>query len=311
LVLSSISYFSESYLKDESKALEKAQKALDRATARQQESCEKDLKQTQEALVQKELGLDPTFLQESMIQLSGLIFYPEITDAEALKKHAEQSGNKDRIRDNSPENLGAAIAKYVHVLSATYPELPEKLFNLHDAGKTWDESRGSKKDEALKFVTQIFTQHLITSPYQSKSGEHDQGWPTFAHDAAKIREIGDNATALVYQYKELQEEHSYQKTSGYRSRASSGAMEEMQQRILEPVIGFIGENFGLEKERFEGLFKQLKELDLSEKSDEEFNVELLEKVKEYCEEDRTDESHINNLAKLLFPSQLKTVGVEK
>ncbi len=308
--------FSESHLKDESQALEKAQKALEQATERQKPKLQATLEQAQGVLTSKEQSLDEAFLHHSMQQLSGLIFYPEITSEEALRKHAEQSGNKERIRDNSQGSLEAAIAKYVHVLSATYPELPEKLFDLSNEGKTWNEGKSggetekSKKDEALTFVTQIFTRHLITSSYQSKLERHAQGWPTFANEA-KIQEIGGNATALVHQYKELQEEHSYQKTSGYRSRASSGAMEEMQQRILEPVIGFIRENFGLEEERFEGLVEQLKELDLSGKSDEKFNIELLEKVKEYCEEDRTDESHINNLAKLLFPSQLKTFGVEK
>jgi hypothetical protein len=246
-----------------------------------------------------------------MQQLSGLIFYPEITNPEALRKHAEQSGNKDRVRDNSPENLGAAIAKYVHVLSATYPELPEKLFNLHDAGKTWDESRGIKKEEALTFITQIFTGHLITSPYQSESGRRTQGWPTFAGDPEKIREIGANATALVHQYKALQEEHSYQKTLGYRSRASSGAMESMKEQILTPVIEFIRENFRLRDNRFEGLVKQLNEMDLTGKTDEEFKSEIFQKTSDYCKKDRVHEKKIKELSDLLLPSQTKKMGVEK
>ncbi len=245
-----------------------------------------------------------------MIQLSGLVFYPEITSEEALRKHVEQSGNKDRIRDNSPENLAAAIAKYVHVLSATYPELPEKLFNLHDAGKTWDESRGSKEDEALKFVTQVFTQHLITSSYQSKSGQHSQGWPSFANDA-KIQEIGDNATVLVHHYKALQEEHSYQKTSGYRSRASSGAMESMKEQILTPVIEFIRENFRLKDNRFEGLVKQLNEMDLTGKTDEEFKSEIFQKTSTYCKKDRVNDEKLEKLSELILPSQAREMGVEK
>lgn len=240
-----------------------------------------------------------------MQQLSGLIFYPEITNPEALRKHAEQSGNKDRVRDNSPENLAAAIAKYVHVLSATYPELPEKLFNLHDVGKNWDESRGSKKDEALKFVTQIFTEHLITSPYQSESGRRTQGWPTFAGDPAKIREIGTNATELVHYYKALQEEHSYQKTDGFRSRASSTTIEDLNKQTIDSVVGFIGDNFGLEEDRFEGLVKKLNELDLSGKSDKGFKAEVIEKIKEYCEDDHIKEKQFEELESFLLPSQTK------
>ncbi len=183
------------------------------------------------------------------------------------------------------------------------------MFDLSNEGKTWNEGKSSgeaeksKRDEALTFVTQIFTGHLITSPYQSKSGGRSQGWPTFASDSEKIQEIGRNATTLVHHYKALQEEHSYQKTSGYRSRASSGAMESMKEQILTPVIEFIRENFRLKDNRFEGLVKQLNELDLSGKKDEEFNAEVLEKIKEYCEDDRIPKQQLTELGKFLLPSQ--------
>lgn len=306
--------FSTAYLGVETEAVSSAQSELNitslRVSARLSQAKDAALEQAQKALAEKEQTLDQEFLKHSMIQLSGLVFYPEITSEEALRKHVEQSGNKDRIRDNSPENLAAAIAKYVHVLSATYPELPEKLFNLHDAGKTWDESRGSKEDEALKFVTQVFTQHLITSSYQSKSGQHSQGWPSFANDA-KIQEIGDNATVLVHHYKALQEEHSYQKTSGYRSRASSGAMESMKEQILTPVIEFIRENFRLKDNRFEGLVKQLNEMDLTGKTDEEFKSEIFQKTSTYCKKDRVNDEKLEKLSELILPSQAREMGVEK
>ncbi len=307
--------FSTTYLEEERKLVNSAQAKQNatslRSSARVSQANDATLEQAQKALAEKEQSLDEAFLHHSMQQLSGLIFYPEITAPEALLRHAAQSGNKERIRDNSPENLAAAIAKYVHVLSATYPELPEKLFDLHNTGKTWDESRGSKKDEALTFVTRIFTQHLIASPYQSKSGQHAQGWPTFAHDAVKIREIGDNATVLVHHYKALQEEHSYQKTDGFRSRASSTTIEDLNKQTINSVVEFIGENFGLEEEVFEGLVKQLNELDLSGKSDEKFKSEVIKKVKIFREDYDIEEKQFEELKELLLPSKAKVAEVRR
>lgn len=291
--------FTEKYLKNEREAINKAQKLLDNATARQKPGLEKSAIESKGILEQKEITLDADFLRESMSRISGLFFYPEITDSAALIKHSEQSGNKDRVRDNSQENLQAAIAKYIHVLTSIYPELPEKLFNLSDKGKIWDEGKVNKKDEALVFLTHKFTEHLITSPYQSKSGEHLKGWPSFANEL-KIQEISSNTLLSVYTYKELQKEHSYQNTDGYRSRASSGAEDAMKEQILTPVIDFIQEHFGLEEDGLESLVKQLNDLDLAEKSTEVFNAEVMGEIEEYCEKNQIENDLVINIKSALF-----------
>ncbi len=153
-------------------------------------------------------------------------------------------------------------------------------------------------------MTKIFTRHLITSSYHSKSETHAKGWPTFA-DEDKIKEIGDNAVSLVHEYKTLQDKHSYENTGGYRSRASSTTIEDANQRTIESAVGFIKENFGLEKDRIISLEKSLKELDLSGKSDDEFKVEMIEKIKELCEEDNIKDKQFEELKELLLPSQIK------
>lgn len=160
-------------------------------------------------------------------------------------------------------------------------------------------------------MTLEFTRHLITSPYQSKSGQHPQGWPTFANDQEKMREIGNNATALVHHYKELQEEHNYQKTLDYRSRASSGAIERMKEQILTPIVAFIRENFELEEDRLKDLVVQLNGLDLSGKSDQDFNGEVIKKVEIFCEDYDIEEQKFKDLQELLLPSKAKVAEAKR
>lgn len=54
--------FSESYLKDESQALEKAQKALEQASERQRPRLQAALTKAQDSLALKEQSLDEAFL---------------------------------------------------------------------------------------------------------------------------------------------------------------------------------------------------------------------------------------------------------
>jgi|SaaInlStandDraft_6_1057023.scaffolds.fasta_scaffold08264_4 hypothetical protein len=296
--------FSREHSKDKETALEEAKVLLGRSTKRQAPDHQASYQKAAKDLAEKTLALDKDFLAESMTKMSALFFYPEISDA-ALILHSTKSGNKNRVRDSSQKNLEAAIAKYIHILTSIYPELPGKLFSPCDEVG----GGGNKEEVALAFVTKEFTKHIITSPYQTKSGvDCTKGWPTF-DSQFRIRDISSNAVALVCDYKKSQALHSYQNTRGHRSAASSTDMEETKRGIVEPVVSFIAENFGLEEKRLEALVKQLNELDLTDKSDDEFKREVLTEIKKCGKKNRVEKEAITALEQTLFQEKdLKGLG---
>ncbi len=77
------------------------------------------------------------------------------------------------------------------------------------------------------------------------------------------------------------------------------------------MIEFIRENFRLKDNRFEGLVKQLNEMDLTGKTDEEFKSEIFQKTSTYCKKDRVNDEKLEKLSELILPSQARKMGVEK
>ncbi len=221
-------------------------------------------------------GNDP--LQYIALKLKDLFHYPEISDL-AL---AEANG-----RNNDREEFYDKTAKHLFLVFNTYPELVID----HD-----DKTR----------ITTLFLQEVIN--HQTNSGT-SQGWPSLARENPKSHT--DQVLTRLNELETLKQENLYTVTDGYRSRASSGAMESIKEQILTPVVEFIRENFQLKDNRFEGLVRQLNELDLTGKTDEQFKAEIFHKTSDYCKKDRVDDEKLKELSELILPSQNRKMGVEK
>lgn len=244
----------ERELSDKSSELEK----LSRKTAlSEKEETRIIILQTQTSKLQacSSSGNDP--LQYIALKLKDLFHYPEISDP-SLAAENGRNNNRDEFYDKT--------AKHLFLVFNTYPEL---------AIDPDDKTR----------ITTLFLQEVINHQTNSVTS---QGWPSLTRENPKSHT--DQVLTRLSELEILKQENLYTVTDGYRSRASSGAMESMKDQILAPIIKFIGENFDLEEDRLEGLVKQLNELDLSRKSDEEFKREVFQKTSDYCKKDRIPKS---------------------
>lgn len=217
-------------------------------------------------------------LQYIALKLKDLFHYPEILDPTLAAANG---------RNNDSEEFYDKTAKHLFLVFNTYPEL----------------SAGAE-DKAR--ITGLFLHEVIH--HQTNSGV-TQGWPSLIGINPVIHT--EQVLAKLDELENLKQENLYIVTEGYRSRASSGAMEEMKQQILEPVIEFIGANFDLEEERFDGLVQQLKELDLTGKSDAEFRGEMMKEIRKYCVDDNVKEKQLGKLEELLIPSKTKVAEGRK
>lgn len=196
-------------------------------------------------------------LQYIALKLKDLFHYPEISDP-LLAVTNGRNNDRDEFYDKT--------AKHLFLVFNTYPELAE---DPNDKTK----------------ITSLFLQEVIN--HRTNSGT-SQGWPSLARESVEVHT--NQVLAKISELEILKQENLYTVTDGYRSRASSGAMESMKEQILTPIIGFIRKNFELEEERYEGLVKKLNELDLSGKSDVEFKREVFQKTSDYCKKDRIPKS---------------------
>jgi len=133
----------------------------------------------------------------------------------------------------------------------------------------------------------------------------DRGWPS-------LQGIDIN-THINYVHNRLdalntaKANNLYTNTEGYRSRASSGAIEDIKAGIISPAIDFIRKNFGLEEDRIKELETQLGGLNLGV-DEGAFRQEAIDKVKEYCLDDRIATTKMTQLEKLILPSTAKAIG---
>lgn len=264
----------ETELSDKSSELERLSR---KDTQSEKEELRIVILQTQTSKLQActSSGNDP--LQYIALKLKDLFHYPEISDS-SLAAANGRNNNRDEFYDKT--------AKHLFLVFNTYPEL------------------AADPNDKTKIIS-LFLQEVIN--HQTNSGT-SQGWLSLQENRTTENQARTHDAQVLTRLDELESlkhKNLYTLTEGYRSRASSGATESMKEQILEPVVEFIRKNFGLEDERLEGLEKQLNELDLTGKRDEDFNVEILEKVKEYCEEDRISKKQFGELESLLFPSQTK------
>lgn len=225
-------------------------------------------------------GNDP--LQYIALKLKDLFHYPEITDTTKIGATG---------RNNDKEEFYDKTAKHLFNAFNTYPELAENT-------------------EEKNRIVGLFLNEMIN--HTTNLGIA-QGWPSLQENGTKDNQIGTHISEVLAMIEALncaKEENLYTNSIGYRSRASSGAMENMKEQILTPITEFIRENFRLKDERFEGLVKQLNELDLTGKTNEEFKDEIFQETSDYCKKDRVNEKKINELGDLLLPSQLKKMEAE-
>lgn len=133
----------------------------------------------------------------------------------------------------------------------------------------------------------------------------DRGWPSLQgiDINTHINEVHNRLDAL----NTAKANNLYTNTEGYRSRASSGAIEDIKERILGSVIDFIGNNFGLRKNRLEELGRQLGELTLGV-DESKFRMEVMGSIMKYCENDRITDRKIQQLQDALLLNTDKLIG---
>ncbi len=119
--------------------------------------------------------------------LNDFIFYPQITDANALMAHeAENTGKhggkpRNPPRNNNKDTLVDTLAKHVFIFAAVYPEVVAKLGN--DMSTLIDE----------------FTRKFINKDTSEKKDGTKKNWPTFANDA----DIADIQAKVKARFSEL------------------------------------------------------------------------------------------------------------
>ena len=217
-------------------------------------------------------------LQYIALKLKDLFHYPEISDS-LLAAANGRNNDRDEFYDKT--------AKHLFLVFNTYPEL---------AADPNDKTR----------ITNLFLQEVIN--HQTNSGT-SQGWQSLANENPEVH--SEQVLTRLDELESLKQENLYTVTEGYRSRASSGAMEGMQQRILEPVVEFIREKFQLRGDRLECLVGQLNELDLTGKTDEEFKSEIFQKTSNYCKKDRIPKSQWKALEDKMLLGKEKSNQMER
>ncbi len=244
----------ETELSDKSSELERLSR---KATLSEKEESRIVILQTQTSKLQACTSSGNDTLQYIALKLKDLFHYPEISDSLIAAANG-RNNNRDEFYDKT--------AKHLFLVFNTYPEL---------AADPNDKTR----------ITNLFLQELIN--HQTNSGT-SQGWSSLARENPEIHT--EQVQARLQELEILKQENLYTVTEGYRSRASSGAMESMKDQILAPIVEFIRGNFQLKDNRFEGLIQQLNELDLTGKTDEEFKSEIFQKTSDYCKKDRIPKS---------------------
>ncbi len=217
-------------------------------------------------------------LQYIALKLKDLFHYPEISDS-LLAAANGRNNDRDEFYDKT--------AKHLFLVFNTYPEL---------AADPNDKTR----------ITNLFLQEVIN--HQTNSGT-SQGWSSLARENPEIHT--EQVQARLQELEILKQENLYTVTEGYRSRASSGAMESMKDQILAPIVEFIRGNFQLKDNRFEGLIQQLNELDLTGKTDEEFKSEIFQKTSDYCKKDRIPKSQWKALEDKMLLGKEKSNQMER
>ncbi len=263
-------------LSDKSSELERLSR---KATLSEKEESRIVILQTQTSKLQACTSSGNDTLQYIALKLKDLFHYPEISDSLIAAANG-RNNNRDEFYDKT--------AKHLFLVFNTYLEL---------ATDPNDKTR----------ITNLFLQEVIN--HQTNS-DTSQGWLSLQENRTTENQARTHAAQVLTRLDELEslkQENLYTVTEGYRSRASSGAMESMKDQILAPIFEFIRRNFDLEEERLEDLVEQLNGLDLSGKSDEKFKDELIEKVEEFFEEGLEKET-IEGLRNFLFQEKSQNRG---
>lgn len=262
-------------LSDKSSELERLSR---KATLSEKEESRIVILQTQTSKLQACTSSGNDTLQYIALKLKDLFHYPEISDSLIAAANG-RNNNRDEFYDKT--------AKHLFLVFNTYPEL---------AADPNDKTR----------ITNLFLQEVIN--HQTNSGT-SQGWSSLARENPEIHT--EQVQARLQELEILKQENLYTVTEGYRSRASSGAMESMKDQILAPIVEFIRGNFQLKDNRFEGLIQQLNELDLTGKTDEEFKSEIFQKTSDYCKKDRIPKSQWKALEDKMLLGKEKSNQMER
>ena len=193
------------------------------------------------------------------LKLKDLFHYPEITNIDN-----NTSTLIKRARNNDREEFYDKIAKHLFIVFNVYPEL------IQGAGD---------KDK----IVQLFLQEVI---YHKTDLGEKQGWPSLEHNGAPGNELANHMNEVSIRIDELDEAkraNLYQNTLDYRSRASSGALEDIKEKIIDSTIDFIHNKFAWDNKMLGGLRDRLVKLVLKE-NDIAFKSEITYIIQEHYSE---------------------------
>lgn len=214
-------------------------------------------------------------LQYIALKLKNLFHYPEIGNEVSVEDKGSRNNNAEEFYDQ--------IARHLFIVFNVYPELVQ---DIEDKNK----------------IVGHFINEVI---YHETDLGVDRGWPS-------LRSIGmdvhiDEVNDRLNQLSTAKADNLYTNTEGYRSRASSGAIDDIKEGIINPAIDFIRKNFGLEKGRLEELETQLGMLNLGA-DESEFRREVMKSIMNYCEKEMIPDPKIQRLQDILFLNTGKLIG---
>lgn len=219
-------------------------------------------------------GNDP--LQYIALKLKDLFHYPEIG--------ADIDVTKIGSRTNDPEEFYNQVAKHLFIAFNVYPELAQDYDDKNRIVRLFI-------NEVINHVTDLGV---------------PQGWSSLQR-----MDIGEHMVAVNIRLNELdmtKADNLYTSTVGYRSRASSGAMEDIKGGIIGSAMNYVTKNFGLEEGVSSNLEKRLGELILGV-NEGTFRQEVADVIESYCKRFDIEESKINKLQNILLLNKAKEIGI--
>lgn len=177
----------------------------------------------------------------------------------------------DYGRNNDQDEFYDKVAKYLFVIFNTYPEFSD-----------------DREEIVALFLTEVINYQTV--------GASEQGWPSLRSLDYSLHttEVMNRLVLLEI----TKDAHLYIKTEGYRSRASSGAKERMQEQILDPAIAYIRDKFDLEDTQFSELVAKLYELPF-EMTDDEYRQQAFEFIEDFCKGIQVEEEDMDEIKNIL------------
>jgi len=206
-------------------------------------------------------------LQYIALKLKNLFHYPEI--GESISAIAK--GN----RTNDPEEFYNQVARHLFIVFNVYPELAQNL---------------REKAE----ITKLFLYEVINHRTDLRE---EQGWPSLQY--IDIKEHLDTVNLRLAELDSVKSDNLYTSTEGYRSRASSGAIDREKEEIIGPAMNYIRSNFGLVEEEINSLKTRLEELTL-DANEAEFRKMAMKCVLDYCRSFDVDPEKMQILQRILL-----------